>query len=40
MERPRTVEKQEEGTREPDESSPEEEPSEEKKILKRIFSFY
>jgi cytoskeletal protein CcmA (bactofilin family) len=39
MERPRKVEKQEEA-RETDESSPEEEPSEEKTTLKRIFSFF
>ncbi|OPY05560.1 MAG: Polymer-forming cytoskeletal [Syntrophorhabdus sp. PtaB.Bin184] len=40
MERPRKVEKQEEETRELDESSREEEPPEEKKTLKRIFSFF
>ena len=40
MERPRKVEKQEEETRELDASSREEEPPEEKKTLKRIFSFF
>jgi len=40
MERPRKVEKQEETAGEPDEPSPEDEPSEEKKTLKRIFSFF
>lgn len=40
MEKPRKVEKQEEETRELDESSREEEPPEEKKTLKRIFSFF
>lgn len=40
MERPRKVEKQEEETLDPDESSREEEPTEEKKTLKRILSFF
>ncbi len=40
MERPRKVEKQEEETEETDESSPETESAEEKKTLKRIFSFF